>query len=144
MARCYLGTMKDRLGPEGIQKHVKSTIQVCKNVRKHALEAGVKIASGDDYGTPFLLHGEYATELEFYVKQAGIAPLEVIRWATHHGAEAMGMPEDLGDVKVGKLADLLVVDGDPLQDIRCLQDRDNLEAILKGGAFVKGPPATSA
>jgi len=107
------------------------------------VEAGVKIASGDDYGTPFLAHGEYATELEFYVEQAGVAPLEVIRWATHHGAEAMGMPEDLGGVQEGKLADLLVVDGDPLQDIRCLQERDNLKAILKGGAFAKELPASS-
>ena len=44
VARCYLGSMQDRKGPGGIQKHIESTIQVCKNVRKHALDAGVKIA----------------------------------------------------------------------------------------------------
>jgi 3-oxoisoapionate decarboxylase len=44
VARCYIGSMQDRKSPGGIQKHIESTIQVCKNVRKHALDAGVKIA----------------------------------------------------------------------------------------------------
>lgn len=99
--------------------------------------AGVKIATGDDYGTAFVLHGEYAEELSFYVKHVGISPLDVIRWATLHGAQLMGMEADLGTVAEGKLADLLVVDGDPLSDISCLENRDNLLAILKGGAFTK-------
>ncbi len=97
--------------------------------------AGVKIAAGDDYGTPFVLHGEYAKELTFYVKQVGIAPLDVIRCATLHGAELMGMSDELGSVAEGKLADLLVVEGDPLTDIACLEDSENLLAILKGGVF---------
>jgi imidazolonepropionase-like amidohydrolase len=99
--------------------------------------AGVKIATGDDYGTPFVLHGEYAKELTFYVKQVGIAPLDVIRWATLRGAELMGLADDLGTVAEGKLADLLVVDGDPLSDIACLENPAALLAIVKGGVFVK-------
>ena len=99
--------------------------------------AGVKIALGDDYGTPFVLHGEYAKELTFYVKDVGIAPLDVVRWATLRGAELMGLADDLGTVAEGKLADLLVVDGDPLADIACLENADRLHAILKEGVFVK-------
>jgi imidazolonepropionase-like amidohydrolase len=92
---------------------------------------------GDDYGTGLLQQGEYAKELELYVKDIGIAPLDVIRWATKNGAEFMESGDELGTVEAGKLADLLVVDGDPLADITCLQDRDKLHAILKGGLFVK-------
>jgi imidazolonepropionase-like amidohydrolase len=102
-----------------------------------ASAAGVKLVLGDDYGSPQIAHGEYAKELEVYVRCAGISPLEVIRWATQNGAELMGRGDELGTVEEGKLADLLVVAGDPTADITVLQDPDNLRAILKGGAFVK-------
>ena len=62
-------------------------------------------------------------------------PSFLLRWATKNGVELTGMP--VGTVEPGKLADLLVVDGDPSVDIAVLQDRDKLRAILKGGAFVK-------
>ena len=100
-------------------------------------EAGVKLVVGDDYGTALAQHGEYTAELELYVKEIGIPALDVIRWATANGADLMGMGEELGTVSPGKLADLLVVDGDPSIDISCLGDRNNLHAILKGGAFAK-------
>lgn len=102
-----------------------------------ANEAGVKIVLGDDYGTVLLRHGTYADELAFYVKRVGIPPLDVIRWATVHGAELMGLGDELGRVEEGCLADLLVVDGDPSIDITTLTDSTNLKAILKGGVFVK-------
>ena len=102
-----------------------------------ANEAGVKLLCGDDYGAMGLPHGRYADELEFYVKEAGIAPLDVLRWATRHGAEVMGRGHELGDVREGYLADLLVVDGDPLADIGLLQDTAHLTAIMKGGTLVK-------
>jgi imidazolonepropionase-like amidohydrolase len=100
-----------------------------------AQEAGVKLVLGDDYGIIVLPHGRYAEELEFYVKTVGIAPLDVIRWATKNGGELVGLP--VGTLEPGKLADLLVVDGDPSIDVAVLQDRTNLHAILKGGHFVK-------
>ncbi len=99
--------------------------------------AGVKLLVGDDYGAIGLPHGRYADELEFYVKEAGIAPLDVLRWATRHGFELMGRGHELGSVREGYLADLLVVDGDPLGDIALLQDPARLLAIMKGGTLVK-------
>lgn len=99
--------------------------------------AGVKIILGDDYGAFGFPHGRYAEELELYVKDAGVAPLDVIRWATKNGAEAMGLGAETGTLVAGKLADLLVVDGDPIADISILQDRSRLLAILKGGVAVK-------
>jgi imidazolonepropionase-like amidohydrolase len=98
--------------------------------------AGVTLLVGDDYGAIGLPHGRYADELAFYVKEAGIPPLDVIRWATRNGFELMGRGHELGSLREGYLADLLVVDGDPLSDPAVLQDRDRLLAVMKGGSLV--------
>jgi len=100
----------------------------CEMVAK-ANAAGVRLLIGDDYGVLMLPHGSYAAEL-------GIAPLDVIRWATRHGAEAMGRSEDLGRIAPGRLADLVVVDGDPSVDISVLRDAEKVRAVAKGGKLV--------
>ncbi len=102
-----------------------------------AQAAGVKLVVGDDFGTPAMPHGDYAKELEAYVKGAGIPAIEVLQWATHNGAELLGMKDDLGTIEAGKLADLLVVNGDPSADITLLQNRANLHVVMKGGSFVE-------
>src|SRR5260370_9119592 len=106
-------------------------------VRK-AHGGGGKMVGGDDFGVAGLVHGDYAKELEAYVKGAGIPALDVIGWATRNGAEMLGMKDDLGTIEAGKLADLLVVNGDPVKDITVLQDRANLAVIMNGGNFVAG------
>jgi len=95
--------------------------------------------SGNDvvYDLAGLLHGDYAKELEAYVKGAGIPALDVIGWATRNGAEMLGMKDDLGTIEAGKLADLLVINGDPVRDITVLQDRANLDVIMRGGKFIE-------
>lgn len=102
-----------------------------------ANKAGVKLLTGDDYGARGVDHGTYAEELVLYVNEIGIPALDVIRWATKHGAQAMGMGEQCGTIEPGKLADLLVVEGDPAADITLLRDRANLRAILLGGVAIK-------
>ncbi len=99
--------------------------------------AGVKLVVGDDFGVAGLVHGDYAKELEAYVKGAGIPALDVIGWATRNGAEMLGMKDDLGTIEAGKLADLLVINGDPVRDITVLQDRANLDVIMRGGKFIE-------
>ena len=102
-----------------------------------AQAAGVKLVVGDDFGTSAMPHGDYAKELEAYVKGAGIPAIDVLQWATKNGAELLGMKDDLGTIEAGKLADLLVVNGDPSADITILQDRKNLHVVMKGGQFVE-------
>ena len=102
-----------------------------------AARAGVKMVIGDDFGTPIMPHGDYIPELELYVKRLGIPPLDVLRWATRNGAELMGLGDQTGSIEAGKLADLVIVDGDPLIDLGCLADRENLKAILLGGSWIK-------
>ena len=125
------------LAMEGQLAPIRAEFQNMLKRVPQAQEAGVKLLMGDDYGIIVLPHGRYAEELEFYVKTVGLAPLDVLRWATQNGAELIGMASELGTVEEGKLADLLVVDGDPSVDIAVLQDQDKLRAILKGVVFVK-------
>jgi imidazolonepropionase-like amidohydrolase len=98
-----------------------------------ANKAGLKITLGDDYGAQPLDHGTYGEELEFYVRIAGIPPLDVIRWATRFGGEMLAGSDDLGTIAKGKLADFIIVDGDPVADIKLLADPKNFVAIAKGG-----------
>jgi imidazolonepropionase-like amidohydrolase len=102
-----------------------------------ASAAGVKLMVGDDWGTAMTPHGDYIKELEVYVNEAGIDPLEVIRWATRNAGECMQRGDPLGTIEEGKLADLIVVRGDPSKNISILGDTANLLAIMKDGKFVK-------
>jgi imidazolonepropionase-like amidohydrolase len=91
--------------------------------------AGVKIAVGTDAGF-MVTHGEMnARELEYLV-QGGLSPLEAITAATKHGAELLGI--DAGTIENGKLADLLLVDGRPDEDVRVLQDASKLRVFKAG------------
>jgi imidazolonepropionase-like amidohydrolase len=116
---------------------MERALETSRRTLPKANAAGVKLLVGDDFGTTAMPHGDYAKELEAYVKGAGVPALEVIKWATSNGAELLGMKDDLGTIESGKLADLLVVNGDPSADITVLQDRANLHVIMKGGKFVE-------
>jgi len=98
--------------------------------------AGVRLVLGDDFGALHFPHGPYADELAYYVDEIGIPPLDVLTWATRNGAEVLGMGDELGTVTTGKLADLLVVDGDPVADIHVLRDRARLLAVIQNGQMV--------
>ena len=136
---------------EGYPEDLQTTLARIRSVREdfeytyrmmpEANRAGVPMVVGDDFGTPVMPHGTYVDEMELYVKQLGFSSQDVIRWATKNGARLLDMPDELGTIEAGKLADLLVVDGDPLQDIGCLRDR--ILAIVKGGEFVKDALPTS-
>jgi imidazolonepropionase-like amidohydrolase len=93
--------------------------------------------AGDDYGVAYMPHGAYVDELIYYVQTAGFAALDVIRWATRNGAELLGLGDQVGTIAAGKLADLLVVDGDPSRDVAVLKDRARLLAIMKDGVLHK-------
>jgi imidazolonepropionase-like amidohydrolase len=97
---------------------------------QRALKAGVKIVAGTDAGG----HGHPANagELECLVK-AGMTPMQAIQAGTAWAAECCGRETELGTVEKGKLADLVVVAGDPLGDISVLREATNIALVLKGG-----------
>lgn len=104
-----------------------------------ALAAGVKVVAGTDAGG--FVHGDNARELELLVER-GMSPTQAIQAATGWAAECVGMEKEIGTVKAGKLADLLVLDGDPLRGVGVLRDREKIKMVMKGGeAFVSKLPA---
>ncbi|MBU6394155.1 MAG: amidohydrolase family protein [Sphingomonadales bacterium] len=107
--------------------------QVIPEMRKR----GIRVLPGGDYGFPYNPHGRNARDLEHFVNLFGFSPTEALVAATKQGGELVGW--DVGQVCAGYLADLLLVEGDPTSDVRLLQDKDNLAAIMKGGQFFKQP-----
>src|SRR5437016_3288506 len=98
----------------------KETLEGGAESARMILKAGGRLGMGGDYGFSWNPHGDYAKELDFFVKYVGFTPLEVLRCATRTGAEILGRGQELGTLEAGKIADLLVVDGDVLADIALL------------------------
>ncbi len=99
-----------------------------------AYEAGVKIACGTDFiGVPPMEHGLNALELEYLV-EAGMAPMEAIVAATSGGAEAIGLGEKTGTIAAGKWADIVAVEGNPLEQVTRLQQ---IGFVMKAGEVIK-------
>jgi imidazolonepropionase-like amidohydrolase len=100
---------------------------------------GIRLVPGGDYGFPFNPHGRNARDLALWVEHFGYTPAEALHAATALGGEIMGRPDELGRVKEGYLADLLLVDGDPTRDVAVLQNKQQIVAIMKDGHFHKEP-----
>ncbi|MDB5387787.1 MAG: imidazolonepropionase [Planctomycetaceae bacterium] len=134
-------------GPEfGLPQKVidghQETLEAGAESARRILQAGGRIGLGGDYGFAWNPHGDYARELSFFVDYVGFTPLETIMCATKTGAEIMGRGSDFGTLEVGKLADILVVDGDVLDDITLLEDRKKFIAVMQGGEIKAGQAAT--
>jgi imidazolonepropionase-like amidohydrolase len=99
-----------------------------------ARRIGVAIICGTDAAMPYVRHGQNAYELEMLV-EAGLTPMEALVSATGGAARAIEF-EDIGTLVPGKYADLVVVDGDPLEDITILQDLGRVPLVLKDGRIV--------
>jgi len=102
---------------------------------------GIRVLPGGDYGFAWNPHGTYARDLLLFVDVLGFTPMETLIAATRLGGEIMGRGGELGQVRPGYLADLLLVDGDPLADIARLQKPDALRLIMQDGRLHKAPAA---
>ena len=100
---------------------------------------GIRVLPGGDYGFPFNPNGRNARDLELFARHLGFTPTEALVAATRWGSELTGMSAELGQIKAGFLADLLVVNADPTLNVAVLQDKSNLVAIMKDGKFHKAP-----
>jgi imidazolonepropionase-like amidohydrolase len=134
------GKRLEKLGPaSGLPPYV---IEKALNSRRlrlqsfaRALSMGVKIALGSDSGMPFVYHGENAFELAAMV-DAGMTSLQAIMAATKSAADLLGLSDQVGVLGPGKLADILVVNGNPLEDIAILQDSANIMAVFQSGSLM--------
>jgi imidazolonepropionase-like amidohydrolase len=130
--------------PQRVIDGHKETLEGGAESARRILKAGGRLGMGGDYGFAWTPHGTYAKELTFFVRRVGLSPLEVITCATRTGAEIMGREREFGTLEAGKLADVLVVDGDVLADIAILEDRSRLLAVMQGGGIKAGRLARDA
>ena len=117
----------------GVPQHMEENIRTHSELRRRSVKALI----GGDYGIPWQPHGTNARDIEHFTRYLGYSPTAALRCATRNGYEAMGLGHELGIVRKGYLADLLLVAGDPTHDVTLLQDARNLRCIVKGGAFHK-------
>ena len=124
----------------GLRRELEIAIKNMKELKKR----GVRVLPGGDYGFAWNPIGANARDIEHFVNLLGFSPMDAILSATKLGGEIMMMGNELGQVKAGYLADLILVDGNPLANLKLLQDADKLLAIMKDGAFHKVPQAGQA
>jgi imidazolonepropionase-like amidohydrolase len=105
---------------------------------------GIRVLPGGDYGFAFNPHLQNARDLEFFVKYLGFTPMEAIKSCTLHGGAIMMRQNELGLIKESFLADLLLIDGDPLAALSILRDPERILAVMKDGVFAKIPPIDQA
>lgn len=138
-AKAYLGEAfgftREVAEKNGYFDALERNIEVYARMRKR----GIRVLPGGDYGFPWNPIGENARDLELFVKLFSWPAKDVLVAATQWGADLMGMGSELGQIRESFLADLLLVDGNPLDDVTILQDRAKLLAIMKDGAFRKAP-----
>lgn len=123
------GMTPDRLERSGYRRELEGLIEGFRKM--HA--AGIQILAGGDFGHQWTRHGTYAAELERYVELLEISPVEAIHTATRNVESLVGLA--VGQIREGYLADILIVDGDPTDDITILQAPERRRAVMKDGTF---------
>lgn len=118
--------------PPSLIETQRAMLPHCFGTFREMKAAGVRIAMGTDiHNVPEM--GCAARELEIYVDE-GMTPMQSIQTATRDAAEAIGLGDSIGTIEPGKFADILAVRGDPLDDIKVLQEADNIGMVMKEGA----------
>jgi imidazolonepropionase-like amidohydrolase len=125
-----VGVSRETVIAQGYQAEIEATIATVEKLRA----ADIKMVVGGDYGISIAPHGTYAKDLEYFVDLFGMRNAESLICATRNGGLAFDPDGSLGTLKAGTLADLVIVDGNPLQDITVLQDHSKLD-IMKDGVL---------
>ena len=120
--------------PVFYQQKMKDVSAVEKQNAIKAIKAGVKIALGTDAAV--YPHGLNAHEIDVYVNQFGMTPLQGIQTGTINAADLMGWSDKVGSLTPGHWADIIAVEGDPLKDVKILQ---HVNFVMKGGVVYKEP-----
>lgn len=118
-----------------LYRKFEATCAVYHEVRKR----GLRVAVGGDYGFSITPMGQNARDIEHFVRYFGYSPVEALKCATIVGAQLMQMEDEIGQIKEGFLADLLLVKGDVTKDVSLVQHQDNLSMIMKDGVMFKDP-----
>lgn len=117
----------------GLEEELETTATNMRELHRR----GVRIVPGGDYGLACTPQGRNARDLELFVTLFGFSPTAALVAATNHGGAMMGRGDELGQLRAGWLADVIVVDGDPLEDIAVLQDRERINLVMKDGQIYR-------
>jgi imidazolonepropionase-like amidohydrolase len=120
-----------------VKKGLKREVDTASVAMQKMHKRGIRILPGGDYGFAWAPHGTYARDLVHFVNMFGFTPMESIIAATAWGGEIMGHPDVLGKVLPGYYADVILVNGDPLEDLALFQETQNLHAIVINGHIHK-------
>ncbi|KAI9818747.1 MAG: hypothetical protein M1827_007567 [Pycnora praestabilis] len=145
LTSCTGAAVSFGLTPEmAVKKGLKREVDTAAKAMTEMHKRGIRVLPGGDYGFAWAPHGTYARDLMHFVNLFGYTPMESIIAATALGGEIMGHPEELGKVLPGYYADLILVDGNPIEDITLFQDTKNIHAILINGHVHKNQKAAPA
>lgn len=134
LAQCEsLGISRHTVQAQGYEAEIDATIASVEKLRA----AGIKLVVGGDYGISIAPHGSYAKDLEYFVDLFSMSPAEAIICATKNGGLMLDPAGTIGTLRSGSVADFIVVDGDPLQDITVLQNLDKLDVYQAGSRVPK-------
>ena len=122
--------------PPEIKTKIDDTMVAMLSNHKMAFEKGVNIALGTDAGTPNNPHGTTARELTRMVTELGMSPIQAIQCATIESAKAIKISKETGSIEVGKYADFVVLNGNPLDNIALIEHKINLEYVIKDGILM--------
>jgi imidazolonepropionase-like amidohydrolase len=131
----------NKLGPENVQidhSRMKRHFEALGKLMHKARELGIKLLVGTDTGNnSFTPYGDlHAKELEIFVKHGGFSPMEAIVAATKHNAYAVGLEGQVGEIARGRLADIIILNKDPIADIAVLQGGKHLTWVIKDGKVI--------
>jgi imidazolonepropionase-like amidohydrolase len=122
--------------PAFMIKKAKELAEMRNEVIRKAIAAGVRIAMGTDAGTPYNYHGRNSLELVVMVEEKLMTAMDALIASTKTAAEAIGLADEVGTLEKGKLADCVVLNQNPLEDIKCLLNKKNINMVFKDGTLV--------
>ena len=129
-----LGLSSDWVKQRGYEEEVEASIRSVRMM----LDRDIRLMVGGDFGISVAPHGTYAKDLEVFVDIFGMSAAKALLCATRDGGAAFDRSNMVGTLETGKYADILIIDGDPIDNIKVMQDHSKFSAIIKGGVIYKG------
>jgi imidazolonepropionase-like amidohydrolase len=122
----------------------KRELEIATETLRKMHKRGIRVLPGGDYGFAWMPHGTNANDLQYLVDYVGMTPKESLLAATKLGGEIMMRPNELGQLKAGYLADIVMVDGNPLNDLRIMTEPAKIAMVMKDGVIQKSLLDTSS
>lgn len=115
----------------------KRELEIASDSLRKMHKRGIRVLPGGDYGFAWMPHGTNANDLQYFVDYIGMTPTEALLSATKLGGQIMERPDELGQIRPGYLADILLIDGNPLENLSVLTDPAKIALVMKDGVIYK-------